>query len=163
MARISPSFGAIGLFGLVLCCPLVSASTLKQNYVAGRYIAASPRPEVMPGLEASRLARQLAAANPGAFVVRGLGKSMQPLYPSGTLLVVQPMPYAALQRGMTVVFRKGADHSVTHVLVARTAHGWRTAGLNNRCDDFVNVHAGNITGVVIAAFREVETRRIARR
>ena len=163
MARIYPSFGTIGLLGLVLCGPLVSASSLKVHYVAGHYVAASPRPETLPGGEASRMARQLVAAHPGAFVVRGLGRSMQPLYPSGTLLVVQPMPFAALQRGMTVMFRTGANHSVTHVLVARTSNGWRTAGLNNRRDDYVCVNARNIAGVVIAAFTEVENRLVALR
>ncbi len=154
MARIFPSYGAIGLLGLVCCGPFASASSLKENYVAGHYIAASPRPEVLPTGEASRQARQHAAANPGAFVVRGQGRSMQPLYPNGTLLVVQPMPFAALQRGMTVMFRNAANHSVTHVLVARTSDGWRTAGLNNRRDDYVCVNAGNIAGVVIAAFTD---------
>lgn len=163
MARLSPTFGAISLLGLVCCSPLVSASSLDAHYVAGRYIAASPRPEVLPGGEAFGMARQLAAAHPGAFVVRGWGRSMQPLYPSGTVLVVRPMPFAALQRGMTVMFRNRSNHSVTHVLVARTPNGWRTAGLNNRRDDYVCVNAGNITGVVIAAFTEVENRLVALR
>jgi hypothetical protein len=151
------------LLGLVLCGPLASASSLKVHYIAGHYVAASPRPEVLPGGEAWQMARQLATANPGAFVVRGLGRSMQPLYPSGTLLVVQPVPFAALQRGMTVMFRHGANHTITHVLVAKTADGWRTAGLNNRRDDYFCVNSGNIAGVVIAAFTEVEHRLIALR
>lgn len=163
VARISPAFGVIGLLGLIFCSPHVSASSLELHYVGGHYVAASPRPEVLPCGEASRLAQRYAAARPGAFVVRGQGRSMQPLYPNGTLLVVQPMPFAALQRGMTVMFRHGANHTVTHVLVAKAADGWRTAGLNNRSDDYVCVNAGNIAGVVIAAFTEVETRRIALR
>lgn len=88
---------------------------------------------------------------------------MQPLYPSGTLLVVQPQPFDTLRRGMTVMFRQGANRTITHVLVARTADGWRTSGLNNRRDDYVCVNAGNIAGVVIAAYTEIEGRQIALR
>lgn len=140
-----------------------SPAAAVEKYVAGRYVAASPRPQARPLGEAARLARQTAAAHPGAFVVRGRGESMHPLYPNGTLLVVQPQPYASLQRGMTVMFRCAANRTVTHVLVARTADGWRTAGLNNRRDDFVCVNAANIAGVVIAAFSESDPRSIARR
>ena len=134
-----------------------------EKYVAGHYVAASPRPEVRPASEAARLALQAAAAHPGAFVVRGRGESMHPLYPNGTILVVQPRPYETLQRGMTVMFRSAGDRSITHVLVARTPDGWRTAGLNNRRSDYLCVNATNIAGVVVAAFKESDQRRIALR
>jgi len=88
---------------------------------------------------------------------------MHPLYPSGTFLVVQPQPYPNLQRGMTVMFRSEANHTIAHVLVARTRDGWRTSGLNNRRQDYLPVNAGNIAGVVIAAFVEVGGRPIALR
>lgn len=86
---------------------------------------------------------------------------MQPLYPSGTLLVIQPRPFETLERGMTVMFRDDANRSIAHVLVARTADGWRTAGLNNRRDDYICVKADNIAGVVIAAYTEIKDRSLA--
>ena len=134
-----------------------------EKYVAGHYVAASPRPKVLPASEASRLALQTASSHPGAFVVRGRGESMRPLYPNGTILVVQPLPYPNLQRGMTVMFRSRANHTVAHVLVARTADGWRTSGLNNRRHDYLQVTADNIAGVVVAAFIEGNARQVALR
>jgi len=45
---------------------------------------------------------------------------------------------------------------ITHVLVAKAGDGWRTTGLNNRRHDFVPVNAGNIRGVVVAAFTPLD-------
>ncbi len=159
---VHPRTAVLVLISSFLAVPSSPAAPAEQ-YVAGHYVAASPRPEVRPASEAARLARETAAAHPGAFVVRGRGESMHPLYPSGTLLVVQPRPYDSLQRGMTVMFRSAANHSITHVLVARTSDGWRTAGLNNRRADYLCVNAANIAGVVVAAFKESDQRSIALR
>lgn len=163
MPRFVQPRTTIFLLFSTLLVPLSGRTVTTEPYVAGHYVAGSPRPQPSPAGDAARLARQTAAAHPGAFVVRGRGQSMHPLYPSGTLLVVQPRPYESLQRGMTVLFRNAANRSVTHVLVARTPDGWRTAGLNNRRDDYVCVNAANIAGVVIAAFNEAENRSIALR
>lgn len=159
---VHPRTAVLLLISTFLAAPSSQAAPA-ERYVAGHYVAASPRPELRPAREAARLARQVAAAHPGAFVVRGRGESMQPLYPSGTLLVVQPRPYETLQRGMTVMFRNSANHSITHVLVARTPDGWRTSGLNNRRADYLCVNATNIAGVVVAAFKESDPRSIALR
>ncbi len=161
MARLPFSFNAIGLFSLIALCPTVSATPRHETYIAGHYVAASPQPDLRPAAEVARLACQLATAHPGAFVVRGEGKSMQPLYPNGTLLVIQPRPFETLARGMTVVFRDDANRFIAHVLVARTGDGWRTAGLNNRRDDYICVKADNIAGVVIAAYTEIKDRSLA--
>lgn len=88
---------------------------------------------------------------------------MQPLYPDGTLLVVQPIAYENLARGMTVVFQSPDQRSITHVLVAKTADGWRTSGLNNRRADFLPVNNQRIRGVIIAAYAVVECTGLALR
>ena len=159
---VHPRTAVLLLISTFLAAPSSHAAPA-EHYVAGHYVAASPRPELRPAGDAARVARQVAAAHPGAFVVRGRGESMHPLYPSGTLLVVQPRPYESLERGMTVMFRNTANRSITHVLVARTPDGWRTAGLNNRRADYLRVDATNIAGVVVAAFRETDVRRLALR
>lgn len=132
------------------------ARSAPEAYVSGHYVAHSPAAEFKPAGEARRLAATLATHRPGAFVIQGKGRSMQPLYPDGTLLVVQPMPYEKLQRGMTVIFRTPDNRTLAHVLVARTANGWRTSGLNNRRADFLPVQADDIRGIVIAAFALVD-------
>lgn len=163
MLRLVHPRTAVLVLVSVFLAALSSRGAPAGQYVAGHYVAASPRPELRAAGEAARLARQVAAAHPGAFVVRGRGESMHPLYPSGTLLVVQPRPYETLQRGMTVMFRSRANHTVAHVLVAHTADGWRTSGLNNRRHDYLQVNADNIAGVVVAAFIEGNTRQVALR
>lgn len=151
---------------IALACPfLVSTGLAKSNvkatYIAGNYVA-SPMPELASPSLARTKAQQLAITTPGAYVVRGRGNSMQPLYTSGTLLVVKPTPFEELKRGMSVVFHSD-DRSITHVLVAKTKDGWRTTGLNNRRHDYVPVNATNIRGVVIAAFTPVSGDHVALR
>lgn len=76
----------------------------KETYIAGNYVAGSPPPVLCTPDEARQQSRTLAAMTPGAFVLRGRGNSMLPLYRSGTLLVVQPVAFENLSRGMSVVF-----------------------------------------------------------
>lgn len=152
---------------VALFCPLFASTTLarqetKATYIAGKCVIGSPLAEMHTSSQARQRASKLAASIPGAFVVRGRGNSMLPLYRSGTLLVIKPMAYEDLSRGMSVVFRKN-NRSVTHVLVAKTKDGWRTAGLNNRRHDFVSVNSSNIRGVVVAAFTPVKGVTVAMR
>lgn len=127
----------------------------KETYIAGNYVAGSPPPVLCTPDEARQQSRTLAAMTPGAFVLRGRGNSMLPLYRSGTLLVVQPVAFENLSRGMSVVFQH-EGRVITHVLVAKTGNGWRTTGLNNRRQDYIAVSDRNIRGVVIAAFTPLE-------
>jgi hypothetical protein len=164
VARLQRTLTVVGIFSLIICCAPLSGAPQRERYIAGHYVEGSPHPELRSPGEAAALARNIAAANPGAFVIRGQGESMQPLYPSGTLLVVLPLPYEQLRRGMTVMFRQdGTNRAIAHVLVAKTSNGWRTAGLKNRRDDYVSVNPGNIAGAVIAAFTEIEGRRVTMR
>ena len=157
---------AIGpIFKLLIClgAVLLPTTTIRADaYIAGQYVVGSPQAELRTPEEARDLALRTARDLPGAFVVRGTGDSMLPLYPSGTFLVVQPQPYDELARGMTVVFRKG-NRSITHLLVAKTGDGWRTAGLNNRRHDYMAVNSGNIRGVVVAAFTPVSGKVVVMR
>jgi len=150
----------------LLCCGLVSTSFAEANssetYIAGQYVAASPRAELSSEASARQRAYEVAAANPGTFVVRGQGNSMFPLYTSGTLLVVKPTPFEKLARGMSVVFRKD-NCSVAHVLVAKAGKSWRTAGLNNRRHDYLSVDETSVLGIVVAAFTPIEGASVALR
>ena len=141
--------------------PLLAGSKVKATYIAGNYVL-SPAAQFAAPSTARLKAYQAATTIPGAYVVEGRGRSMQPLYQSGTLLVVQPMPFEKLTRGMSVVFRS-RNRSITHVLVAKTKDGWRTTGLNNRCHDYVPVNSENIRGVVVAAFTPVSGTVVAMR
>ncbi len=143
------------MIGAAILAPNRAEAAEEENYIAGNYVAGSPRPEYCSNNDAYRQARALAATMPGAFVMRGRGNSMLPLYRSGTLLVVQPVNYTELARGMSVVF-EDEQRVITHILVAKAGDGWRTTGLNNRRHDFVPVNAGNLRGVVVAAFTPLD-------
>lgn len=86
---------------------------------------------------------------------------MEPLYTSGTLLVIEPVPYASLQRGATVLYRNKAGLPVTHLLVARARDGWRATGLNNRRADAEPVNVDNFIGVVTAAVTPATSRPLS--
>jgi len=140
--------------GLLLLSGLVgSASELNQPWIRGVFTGRSPRPVVAKETEAWQQAGELAGKTRGAFVLVGSGKSMQPLYEPGTILVMQACAYTQLQSGQTALYRNKAGKVVAHVLIAKARDGWRTAGLNNRIHDMEPVVADNLVGIVIAAFQ----------
>lgn len=152
-----PSFAKIAR-NLLVFVALVSALPAAQGgpeWIRGVYTKGSPAPKPIPSSLTLSEAQALAARTGGCSVITGRGNSMAPLYPDGTVLVVAQRPYDALQRGMTVVYRNRSNRSVAHVLVARANDGWRVTGLNNRSHDGEGVDAGNLVGVVIAAFQPV--------
>ncbi len=153
------------LAATLVCAGLTSLSADAKpdndDYIAGCYVAASPAPQLSSITEARFLARRVAVSLPGAFVLKGQGQSMEPLYCDNTLLVVHPKPFDQLERGMSVVFRTKDNRSVTHVLVAKSKDGWRTTGLNNRRYDAIPVTAQNLQGVVVAAYTVVDGEEIA--
>jgi hypothetical protein len=132
---------------------LVSTASESSNpWIRGVFTGKSPRPVPVVETEAWQRAGELAGLTDGAFVLIGSGESMQPLYPPGTLLVMQPLPYAALERGQTVLYCSKGHKVVAHVLVTKGRDGWRVAGLNNPIHDMEPVQEVNLVGVVIAAF-----------
>ncbi len=152
LAVFHRSCGLVLLAGM-LVTTLRSEPDASQEWIRGIYAGKSPRVIALPALAAWQSARDFAGNASQTFVVVGTGKSMEPLYPPGTLLVLRPIAYGELQSGQTVVYRNQSQQAVAHVLVARTTDGWRIAGLNNRTHDMEPVLADNLLGVVIAAYR----------
>jgi len=165
--RFIPRFKHIFLAGILsgvgILSPQAEAKPRADEYIAGCYVAGSPTPELSTISEAKLRSRSLALSLPGAFIVKGQGRSMEPLYCDNTVLVVQPKPFAELERGMSVVFRTRDNRSVTHVLVAKSKDGWRTIGLNNQRHDGTAVTPENIQGVVVAAYAVIDGDNVAMR
>ena len=130
-----------------------------DGWFHGVYAGRSPRPVVLASLEAWRQACDCALHNRAAFVLEGGGESMLPLYPPGTILVLQNVPFAKLQPGQTALYRNHENRTVAHVLVAKALDGWRVTGLNNPTHDMEPVNTGNFVGIVIAAFLPLPARR----
>jgi hypothetical protein len=116
----------------------------------------SPQPIAVARQEAWRYAEQVAAHHDGSFVVRGDGASMAPLYPSGTVLVIERVSYDQLKRGATVIYRNNEGRPIAHVLVSLARKGWRTAGLNNPHLDEESVSPENLLGIVLYAYTPVD-------
>jgi hypothetical protein len=81
---------------------------------------------------------------------------MLPLYPEGTVIVVQKLLWENLQPGMTAVYESDPENPynrVCHVLVRKDRDGrWITQGLKNRSTDEITLGSENYVGTVVAAF-----------
>lgn len=141
------------LASLLATAAFAAGSERDAPWIRGVFTGNSPRPIVASETEAWQSATALADNTDGAFVLIGSGESMQPLYAPGTILVLQQVPYAALQPGQTALYRNKAKKVVAHVLVTKARDGWRAIGLNNRIHDMEPVLADNLVGIIIAAFQ----------
>lgn len=140
--------------GLLLLSGLVgTAREADDAWIRGVFTGRSPRPVVADETAAWQQAGELAQLIPGAFVLVGAGESMRPLYAPGTIMVMQQCAFAELKPGQTALYRNKAGKVVAHVLITRARDGWRAAGLNNRLHDMEPVLAGNLVGIVVAAFQ----------
>ena len=149
--RLTARWLATGFAALALAASGFAGET-DAPWIRGIFTGRSPRPILLAEGPAGAAAEHTAAVSGNALVLVGAGRSMQPLYPAGTLLVLQSRAYALLESGQTVVYRNRRGRPVAHVLVARTRDGWRARGLSNRLHDLEPVHADNLLGVVIAAY-----------
>lgn len=148
------------LVGLLFLGTWAGAKETDNAWVRGVFTGKSPRAITLAETEAWQRATTLAQHTPDGFVLIGSGRSMQPLYAPGTILVLQRFPFELLERGQTVLYRNHARKIVAHVLVARARDGWRAAGLNNSRHDQEPVSADNLVGVVIGAFQPVPVPRV---
>lgn len=140
------------LLGAALVAPAQAFDETGDSWIRGVFTGLSPRPSHLAETEAWNRAGQIVHLTPDTFVLVGDGRSMQPLYPPGTLLVLRQVAYHELQRGQTAVYRNRDRRPVAHVLIAKCRDGWRAKGLNNPRHDAEPVVAENLIGVVIAAF-----------
>jgi len=144
------------LFVLLILSLLTSFGRAADSVPGGLFLGSSPQPIAVARREAWRYAEKVAAQHEGAFVVRGDGLSMAPLYPSGTVLVIGRVSFDQLKRGDTVVYRNEEGRPIAHVLVSPSRDGWRAAGLNNSHLDEESVLPENLLGVVISAYTPVD-------
>jgi hypothetical protein len=106
-----------------------------------------------PWKEAELVAKQV----PRSRTVIGHGASMAPLYPPGTVLVLQELHWENLRPGMTVIYSKNPEnpyHMVAHALLKREDDEWLAQGLANEQPDRTRVNRDNYLGTVVAAFRQ---------
>lgn len=132
-------------------------------WIRGIFTGRSPRAVACSESDAWRDAIDVVSRTPGSFILQGTGRSMLPLYPPGTLLVIQETTFTELRSGQTVIYRSERQHAVGHVLVAKGRDGWRARGLNNSTHDNEPVTATKVIGVVVAAYLPQESSQPAPR
>jgi len=77
---------------------------------------------------------------------------MEPVYLSGTAVVVRAGGFEHLHAGQPVVYESRRGMAVAHMLVRQTESGWIAAGLNNDLADGELVTRDNLVGVITQAF-----------
>jgi len=115
-------------------------------------LANTPAPQIVSAGRQMEQAEQAAALIPGAQTFWGTGQSMQPLYAPDTALVVKPVAYDAVKKGMTVVYVKKNGHVVAHSVIGEDGNGYVVQGVNNSEADAESVNERNMIGVVVAAY-----------
>ena len=104
-----------------------------------------------------RTAEAAASHLEGAEAFIGAGDSMEPVYASGTAIVVMPCDYRLLRPGMSVVYVNQDGRGVAHALVRETRDGWVAQGVGNpECDPDL-VTARNLVGVITQAYASSDT------
>jgi hypothetical protein len=121
------------------------------------FVAKAPLPRFVARDQVLSTAEKEAAKHEGDFVLQGFGRSMEPVYASGTAVVVHPTAMHMLRKGMAVVYRNPRGKNVAHMLLERTERGWIAIGLNNAEPDGTLVTEKNLVGIIKHAFAADDT------
>lgn len=122
------------------------------------FVRTAPLPTLVPPGKEMAAAEAAAAKSHGDdFALHGVGSSMEPVYVGGTSIVVHPVNYHALRKGMAVVYVNRRGRYVAHMLVEDMPKGWFAIGLNNTDPDDDLVTADNLVGVVKEAYAASDT------
>ncbi len=137
--------------GMIFATTVASAG-IKSDRQLAAIITQTPAPQIVAEGSQMKIAEQAAAAMTGAQTFWGIGESMQPLYNPNTAIVVRPIAYRDIKKGMTLVYTKRNGHVVAHSVIGEDAHGYVVQGVNNDQADRESVNERNLIGVVVAAY-----------
>jgi signal peptidase I len=147
----------LGCFlGLVLLAPQCFAQITSKRLLTD-ILRQTPAAELVPHGMPMRIAEHVAKQRSDAFVLWGVGESMQPLYAHGTAVVVASHDYEKLKKGMTVVYLNAAGMRVAHCIVGETRGGYLMQGVNNVKPDPTLLTPENFMGVVVEAYASTGT------
>lgn len=147
--------------GLVLLASCFAASVAHAGIKSERLLAAimkqTPEPTLVTSGEQMKAAEQAAAGIAGAAAFWGVGDSMEPLFSDKTAIVVAPINFKQLKKGMTVVYINSRGRMVAHSLTGDLPKGWIAQGVGNdkEDDDLVTKH--NLVGVIVQAYAEAHS------
>ncbi len=144
----------------VILAVLANASAvagIKSERQLAAIMTHTPAPSIVTDGEQMKQAEQIAATIPGAQTFWGVGRSMEPLYAPNTAVVVKPVAYDQIKKGMTVVYQKRSGRVVAHSVVGEDRNGYIVQGMNNAEADAESVNESNLIGVVVAAYAATDS------
>jgi signal peptidase I len=120
-------------------------------------LAQTPAAKLVAEGEQLKQAEKVAAQIKDATAFLGIGHSMEPLYAPNTAVVVAPINYDQIKKGMTVVYVKSNGRRVAHAVIGETRDGYLVQGLNNDEADTEVVNEQNLVGVIVQAYASADT------
>ena len=125
---------------------------IKSERLLSAILANTPAAVIVAHGQQMKEAEKAAAAIPGAETLWGVGSSMEPLYASSTAVIVAPVKFDELKKGMTVVYMNSRGRMVAHSLTGDMPKGWIAQGVNNDKADSDLVTKSNLIGVIVKAY-----------
>lgn len=149
--RLTDVLRTVVLMALAAAGSAVYAGSLSERTLAA-IVKETPDTLLVP--EGEQLKRAEAAAGEifGAAAFYGVGHSMEPLFADGTAIVVAPIDFRELKKGMSVVYINSRGRMVAHSLVGDLPKGWIAQGVGNDEEDDDLVTRANLVGVIVQAF-----------
>ncbi|MFI5335869.1 MAG: hypothetical protein ACHQ5A_03745 [Opitutales bacterium] len=145
------------LVAAALCFVSPVSAGIKSARLLSRIATETPAPQIVSEGEQMKAAQKAAAAIAGAQTFWGIGHSMEPLYAPNTAVVVKPVAYDDIKKGMTVVYVKSNGRVVAHSVIDEDRKGYVVQGVNNDEADPESVNETNLIGVVVAAYSATDT------
>jgi hypothetical protein len=156
LSRLFRATVIFATFVLGLAATQVHAGIKSKRQLAA-IIKETPAARLVAEGEQLKEAEKTAAQIKNAITLWGVGQSMEPLYAPNTAVVVAPIKYDDIKKGMTVVYVKNNGRRVAHSVIGETRGGYLVQGINNDEADAEVVNEGNLIGVVVQAFASSET------
>lgn len=148
--------------GLILA-GIGAASATGGGIQSERLLAAiltnTPSSILVPSGKQWQRAEAAAGEIPGGVAFWGVGESMEPLFPHQTAIVVAPIAFSELKKGMTVVYVSRTGRMLAHSLTGDVPRGWIAQGINNAEEDEDLVTRENLIGVIVEAYSEFPSAR----
>src|SRR5476651_2473788 len=87
---------------IALGCGVRTEAGITSQRQLTAIIIQTPAPQLVAEGQQLKQAEKVAAGMPGAIAYLGIGESMEPLYAPNTAIIVLPISYDHIKKGMTV-------------------------------------------------------------
>ena len=156
--RLVRQIAAVVVCAIALGARVEGASAgIKSEKLLAAIITQTPESKLVPAGTQMKAAETAASQIQGATAFYGVGNSMEPLFASRTAVVVAPVQFKQLRKGMTVVYVNNRGRMVAHSLTGDLPKGWIAQGVGNEKEDDDLVTAHNLIGVIVDAYAEAES------